>query len=178
MPLQPLDHFYDVVERWYADDPAKQAAAAKQMGAFRNKDGAAWNRGILMSCAADMSAYQWWQQFGGHAPELQWVAVRLLSQVSSACACERNWSTFDFIHSERRNQLGVGKAYKLVYIFSNLRLLDKHSAEEFHEKFPAWRELGLDGEGEETWMACQMGRAAQRGRQGKTASRMRKRTVL
>lgn len=85
----------------------------------------------MKSCAKDMPAYQWWQQFGGHAPELQWIALRLLSQISSACACERNWSMFDFIHNARRNQLGVDKAFKLVYIFSNLRLLDKQSAEDY-----------------------------------------------
>lgn len=31
---------------------------------------------------------------------------------------------------------------------SNLRLLDKQSAEDYHEKFPAWRDMALDGQGE------------------------------
>jgi len=49
--------------------------------------------------------------FGAHVPDLQKVAVRVLSQVSSASACERNWSTFDFIHSKKRNRLKCKKVY-------------------------------------------------------------------
>ena len=73
-------------------------------------------------------------------------------QVSSACACERKWSTFDFIHSRRRNRLHVDRAFKLVYIFTNLRLLDKESTANTHDPFPAWRELAaeLDSEPEDS----------------------------
>ena len=44
---------------------------------------------------------RWWISFGSQTPELQNVAVKVLSQVTSAGSCERNWSTFDFIHSIR-----------------------------------------------------------------------------
>ncbi len=137
-----------MVELFYPDDVEKQAQSAIQMAAFRNKEGSRWNRGFLEASASLLAAHQWWQQFGSHAPELQHIAVRLLSQVSSACACERNWSTFDFIHSRRRNRLHVDRAFKLVYIFSNLRLLDKESTDNFHERFPAWRELAAELESE------------------------------
>ena len=130
-----------MVAQFYPDDTEKQADAAVQMAAFRSRDGAQWNRAMLESAAKKLPAHLWWQQFGSHAPELQHIAVRLLSQVSSACACERNWSTFDFIHSRRRNQLKVERAFKLVYIFTNLRLLDNKSTDSFHENFPALREL-------------------------------------
>ena len=46
-------------------------------------------------------------------------------QPSSACSCERNWSTYDYIHNKKRNRLEAQRAEKLVYIFSNLRLLKK-----------------------------------------------------
>jgi len=140
-PLQIMNAFYEVVEQFYPDDPDKQANACVQMTAFREKSTAAWKRPIVESMRRRVAAYQWWQQFGGHAPELQHIAIRLLSQVSSACACERIWSTFDFIHSRRRNQLQVDRAFQLVYIFTNLRLMDKESTDSFHERFPAWREL-------------------------------------
>jgi hypothetical protein len=43
--------------------------------------------------------------------------------VASAGACERNWSSFEFIHSKRRNRLTPGLAEDLVFIFSNMQLL-------------------------------------------------------
>jgi len=49
-----------------------------------------------------------------HVPELQKVAVRTLSQVTSASACERNWSTFDLIHTKKLNRLHCKRASGLL----------------------------------------------------------------
>ena len=45
-----------------------------------------------------------------------------MSQVSSASACERNWSAFNHIQSKKRNRLLSGKLEDLVYVRSNLQL--------------------------------------------------------
>ena len=45
-----------------------------------------------------MPAHQWWVMHGGEYPELQKVAFRVTAMVSSAGACERVWSAFDFVH--------------------------------------------------------------------------------
>ena len=139
-----MEAFYNVVAQFYPEDTDKQAEAAIQMAAFRSRSIGKWRWPVQEAAAKRLPAHQWWQQFGSHAPELQHIAVRLLSQISSACACERNWSSFDFIHSRRRNQLKVDRAFKLVYIFTNLRLLDRTSTESFHARFPAWRELAQE----------------------------------
>jgi hypothetical protein len=77
-----------------------------------------------------LSPYGWWLAFGAGAPELQSLAVKVLSQCTVASACERSWSTFDFIHSKRRNRLSAERSSDLVYVFSNLRLLDKLQSED------------------------------------------------
>ena len=41
--------------------------------------------------------YKWWIQYGGGVPELQHVALKVLSKKGNASQCERNWSEFDFI---------------------------------------------------------------------------------
>ncbi|KAL7263645.1 hypothetical protein ACSBR1_001749 [Camellia fascicularis] len=46
------------------------------------------------------SAVAWWEQFGNNYPDLQKFATRILSQCYIATRCERNWSTFEFIHSK------------------------------------------------------------------------------
>lgn len=73
--------------------------------------------------AKKLPAWEWWDAFGGFFPALQWCARRLCAQGCAACACERNWSAYEFIHSEKRNRLAPERAEKLVSIFSNLQLL-------------------------------------------------------
>jgi hypothetical protein len=41
---------------------------------------------------------------------------------------ERNWSSYDFIHSKKRNKLTPARAEKLVYVFHNIRSLRKVSS--------------------------------------------------
>jgi len=49
----------------------------------------------------------------------------VLTQPTAASGCEHNWSVYDFIHSPNRNRLHASRAEVLVYVFSNLRLMDK-----------------------------------------------------
>ena len=55
-------------------------------------------------------------------------------QPIGACACERNWSTYDYIHNKKRNRLKAGRAEKLVFVFSNLRLIMKVRAIDYEEQ--------------------------------------------
>ena len=67
-------------------------------------------------------AAQWWEAFGGHCPELQRFAIRILSQTCSASGCERNWSVFERIHTKKRNRLDQKRLNDLVFVQYNLRL--------------------------------------------------------
>lgn len=64
----------------------------------------------------------WWEQFGDAAPTLQRVAIRVLSQVCSTSTSERQWSTFQQIHSEKRNKIDKETLNDLLYIYYNLKL--------------------------------------------------------
>lgn len=70
----------------------------------------------------------WWEQYGDSAPGLQRVAVRILSQVCSTSTFERNWSTFQQIHSEKRNKLDKEILNDLLYINYNLKLASRMKA--------------------------------------------------
>ena len=41
----------------------------------------------------------------------------------SISSCERNWSTYSFVHNKVRNRLHPSRAEDLVYIYTNSRLL-------------------------------------------------------
>jgi hypothetical protein len=73
----------------------------------------------------------WWTMHEDDASEIQHLSIRLLSQIASSSAAERNCSTFSFIHSIKRNGLSSKRVEKLVAVHSALRLA--------HRKTPEYR---------------------------------------
>lgn len=76
-----------------------------------------------------MSPVKWWVCHGANGVHLQSLAIRILSQVARSSLTERNWSTYGFIHSMKRNRLGSQKAEDLVYVHSNLFLASRKGPE-------------------------------------------------
>ncbi|XP_027342768.1 uncharacterized protein LOC113855350 [Abrus precatorius] len=70
---------------------------------------------------------EWWVMYGAAIPKLQSIALKLLSQPCSSSCCEKNWSTYSFIHSLKRNRLNPKRAEDLVFVHTNLRLLSRKS---------------------------------------------------
>ncbi|KAL6531369.1 hypothetical protein OROMI_027732 [Orobanche minor] len=68
---------------------------------------------------------KWWERFGSKTPELTSFAIRVLSLTCSASGCERNWSTFESIHTKKRNRLEHKRLNALVYVKYNLRLRER-----------------------------------------------------
>ena len=80
----------------------------------------------------------WWANFGVETPFLQSLAFKLLGQPTSSSCCDRNWSTYSFIHSLRRNKLNPSRSEDLVYIHNNLHLLSRNSNQYENEKTKMW----------------------------------------
>jgi hypothetical protein len=47
----------------------------------------------------------WWTSYGSRVPNLQKLAIRVLSQTCSSSRCECNWSVFEKIHTKKCNKL-------------------------------------------------------------------------
>lgn len=92
--------------------------------ALLSKKFASWILNLLLILAG-----LWWEQYGDSAPVLQRVAIRILSQVCSSFSFERHWSTFQQIHSEKRNKIDKETLNDLVYISYNLKLARTKSVE-------------------------------------------------
>lgn len=121
----------------------------RQLLDFRNRTGP-WSRETI-ALGKELPSYQFWQMFGSLAPELSRFAIKVLSQTSTSSACERNWSTYDFIHNKRRNRLSSKRANDLVYVFSNLRLVERMKSANYVEEFPEWCSANVaDADGVET----------------------------
>ena len=87
-------------------------------------------------------AASWWEANACEVPELQYVAVRVLSLAIANSAAERNWSIHEFLQSKRRSRLGFEKQRMLVNVYVNLKLREKllrggalkyYSSEEFSD---------------------------------------------
>ncbi|KAF8400142.1 hypothetical protein HHK36_013438 [Tetracentron sinense] len=46
----------------------------------------------------------WWESYGDSAPELQRLAIRILSLTCSSSGCERNWSTFEHVRTSTQRE--------------------------------------------------------------------------
>ncbi len=85
-----------------------------------------------------MDPKSWWVNYGASAPLLQSIALKLLVQPSSSSCSERNWSTYSFVHSAKRNKMTPKRAEDLVFIHSNLRLLSRRSRQYMEGQTKMW----------------------------------------
>ena len=65
-------------------------------------------------------------------------------QTSSSSAAERNWSTYDFIHSKTRNRLTEKRATDLVYAHSNLRIMHTVTSVAYTEATVEWEQWAVE----------------------------------
>ena len=86
----------------------------------------------------EMDPKSWWVTYGACAPLLQTLAFKLLVQPSSSSCAERNWSTYSFVHSVRRNKMTPKRAEDLVFIHSNLRLLSRRTPQYMKGETKTW----------------------------------------
>ncbi|XP_017424685.1 uncharacterized protein LOC108333721 [Vigna angularis] len=51
-------------------------------------------------CRKELNPGEWWDMFGDGTPELKRFAIRILSLTCSSSGCERNWSSFEMVHTK------------------------------------------------------------------------------
>ncbi|KAJ0083366.1 hypothetical protein Patl1_30501 [Pistacia atlantica] len=62
-----------------------------------------------------MEPVAWWENFGFETQQLQTLAIKVLSQVSSVAMCQEIWQENDFPCRETANRLGVDRVEDLVF---------------------------------------------------------------
>lgn len=110
--------------RNYFVDPKERLEATTEFVKFSGAEGE-FSQFDSLQDRWNLKPKEWWVMHGASIPKLQSIALKLLSQPSSSSCCERNWSTYSFIHSLRRNRLNPKRAYDLVFVHTNLRLLSR-----------------------------------------------------
>ncbi|KAM6565679.1 hypothetical protein CsatA_024807 [Cannabis sativa] len=106
-------------------DPKEREKADLQCSIFHNKEGF-FGFTQAKQTFEKRSPVDWWTQYGDGTPELQKFAIKVLGLTCSASGCERNWSTFNQVHTKKRNRLTTQRMHSLVYIMFNKRLKDRY----------------------------------------------------
>uniref|UniRef100_A0A2N9HKP9 BED-type domain-containing protein n=1 Tax=Fagus sylvatica TaxID=28930 RepID=A0A2N9HKP9_FAGSY len=105
-------------------DNGKRISASMQIPDFVSAK-ADFGTDLAISTRTELDPAAWWQQHGISCLELQHIAIRILSQTCSSFGCEHTWSTYDQVHSRRRNCLSRKRWNELTYVHYNLRLRER-----------------------------------------------------
>ncbi|KAJ6881582.1 hypothetical protein NC651_028239 [Populus alba x Populus x berolinensis] len=114
------EDFFKVIEK-LLPTPDMRRDITNQIFIFTRASGM-FGCSLAMEARDTVAPGLWWEQFGDSAPVLQRVAIRILSQVCSTFTFEKHWSTFQQIHSEKRNKIDKETLNDLAYINYNLKL--------------------------------------------------------
>ena len=121
----------------YFSNPEDRVKVHEEFGNFSTKSGEFGDIDSIHD-RYGMDPKNWWVAYGASAPLLQSLALKLLLQPSSSSCCERNWSTYSFVHSVRRNKMTPKRAEDLVFIHSNLRLLSRRTPQYMQGETKMW----------------------------------------
>ncbi|XP_020527131.1 uncharacterized protein LOC105421143 isoform X2 [Amborella trichopoda] len=84
-------------------------------------------KGMTISQQNKCLPADWWSSYGGHCPNLQRVALRILSQSCSTLKCKLDWSLMKQLHTGRRNKIEHERLTDLVSLHYNLQLRNMNS---------------------------------------------------
>eukprot|EP00253_Pinus_taeda_P004357 PITA_04357 len=115
-----MDGFFTCVERMVSSEQEREEIS-KEMEVYR-MGGGTFGFNMAIKNRSTKMPDAWWTSYGGRVPHLQKLAIRVLSQTCSSSGCERNWSVFDKIHSNKRNRLESKRLNDMVYVYYNLWL--------------------------------------------------------
>ena len=78
-------------------DKALQRLIDRQLEEFKHRGGL-FRTTFVMDGVETKSPAAWWESYGDGVPELQKLAIRVLSLTCSSSGCERNWSAFEMVN--------------------------------------------------------------------------------
>ena len=120
--------------------PREYADVVKEFVAFRHREPPFHN--MLDPGEQKLSAYAWWDFEGACGKLIAPIAKRILAQSVSSSSCERNWSSYSFVHNKSRNKLNTKRAADLVYVYTNSKVVA--ASKENDEK--KWYEENVESE--------------------------------
>ncbi|KAI4322365.1 hypothetical protein L6164_022068 [Bauhinia variegata] len=113
----------------YECDSASRRVLREQLSSYLRLEGSLGEEDAV-DCRDKMDPVAWWENFGFEVPQLQTLAIKVLSQVSSVTMCEEIWQDNGNLCQEPATGLGLERMEDLVYVQNNLKLQGHKS--DFH----------------------------------------------
>ncbi|XP_061958962.1 uncharacterized protein LOC133680161 [Populus nigra] len=88
--MRTISGLLDVLEKYAHGNLPLQSKITSEMKFFRNAEHD-FGRASAINNRTLMPPDEWWMTYGTSAPNLQQLAIRVLSQTCSSSGCERNW---------------------------------------------------------------------------------------
>lgn len=108
------------LERYECDGSARRALR-EQLSSYWRLEGSLGDEDAV-DCRDKMDPVAWWENFGSETPELQTLAIKILSQISSVPTFQESLHDKDSLCRESVNRLGAEQAEDLLFVRNNLRL--------------------------------------------------------
>ncbi|KAH7288868.1 hypothetical protein KP509_31G047500 [Ceratopteris richardii] len=125
-------------------DSAKRRLIRDQVSKYRIGKDASYACADAQEDRLRVGASMWREDFGFDGPDLQQLAIRILSQACTTSFLEKLWSVYGHVSYKKRNRLGVQRASDLVFVSANLRMLRRTRCVE-GDPFREWEvEQGSD----------------------------------
>ncbi|CAN6248725.1 unnamed protein product [Urochloa humidicola] len=113
--------FLDVLGKMVEDEELRDKIDAQSLD-YEALRGDAFSNKMAKQNLEKLSPLDWWRSYGGRAVEIQRFARRIVSLCASSSGCERNWSTFEFIHTKKRNRLLHKRLNAIVFVSYNRKM--------------------------------------------------------
>ncbi|XP_010278249.1 PREDICTED: uncharacterized protein LOC104612511 isoform X2 [Nelumbo nucifera] len=104
----------------YECDGTDRRVLREQISSYWRLEGSLGEEDAL-DCRDKMDAVAWWENFGSETPQLQTLAIKILSQISSISTFQVSWYENSFCR-EAANSLEADIAADLLFVRNNLRL--------------------------------------------------------
>ena len=82
-------------------------------------------RDVRESSKSQLPPSGWWDIYGSAGKFISPIAKRILAQPLSSSSCERNWSSYSFVHDRKRNRLLPERANDLVFVYTNSKIISQ-----------------------------------------------------
>ncbi|XP_024927992.3 uncharacterized protein LOC107412863 isoform X2 [Ziziphus jujuba] len=86
-----------------------------------------FGRPVALRGRESLAPATWWSLYAADYPDLQRLAVRILSQTCNIIRCDRSWSMFERTHSKKKNRLEHQRLNDLLFVHYNLHLQQRRS---------------------------------------------------
>ncbi|XP_062191215.1 uncharacterized protein LOC133895012 [Phragmites australis] len=116
--------FNDVLARMVEDETLRNKIEEQSM-LYEDQRGGIFKNCMALQTMKSKNPLDWWRAYGGRSIDLQRFAKCIVSLCASSSGCERNWSTFEFIHTKKRNRLEHKRLNDLIYVAYNRKITSR-----------------------------------------------------